>query len=238
MIDSSKPSKPADNSAPFTAPCAVPFAAPFTAPFFLGVAGGSGSGKTFFARRIRDLLGAENCDIIYQDNFYFDQSGKFDKDGGRVNFDHPDSIEFSLLATHLRILKKGLPTQIPTYDFVTHSRLGATECILPKKVIIIDGILIAHVAEVRLLFDELIFFDTPEELRFNRRLERDVKERGRDADGVRAQFLKQVKPMHDQFVEPSKVFAQTVVNDLGEFASTLETYHSKLQKQFLTGNFE
>ncbi len=211
---------------------------PHSAPFFLGVTGGSGSGKTFFAKHIRQKLGAENCDIIYQDNFYVDQSKEFDKDGGRVNFDHPDSIEFSLLATHLRRLKQGLPTQIPMYDFVTHSRLASTESIQPKKVIIIDGILIAHVAEVRNLFDELIFFDTPEELRFKRRLERDVQERGRDADGVRAQFLNQVKPMHDQFVEPSKVFAQTVVNDLGEFDAALELYYLKLQTQFSKGNLK
>ncbi len=202
-------------------------------PFFLGVAGGSGSGKTFFARSMYQRLGSENCEIIYQDNFYFDQSEKFDKDGGRVNFDHPDSIEFSLLATHLQILKQGHVTHIPTYDFVTHSRKTGTVKVEAKKVIIVDGILIGHVPEVRNLFNELIFFDTPEDLRFNRRLERDVKERGRDADGVRAQFFKQVKPMHDQFVEPSKAYAHTVVTDLGQFDSTLEAYYLKLKRQVL-----
>ncbi len=203
------------------------------APFFLGVAGGSGSGKTFFARSMHQRLGSENCEIIYQDNFYFDHSKSFDKDGGRVNFDHPDSIEFSLLAKHLQILKQGNETYIPTYDFVTHSRKTVTEKIEPKKVIIIDGILIGHVPEVRNLFSELIFFDTPEDLRFSRRLERDVKERGRDAAGVRTQFLKQVKPMHDQFVEPSKAFADFVVTDSGQFDSILETYYLKLKRQVL-----
>ena len=93
--------------------------------------------------------------------------------------------------------------------------------------------MIGHVSEVRNLFNELIFFDTPEDLRFSRRLERDVKERGRDADGVRTQFLKQVKPMHDQFVVPSKAYADTVVTDLGQFDSTLETYYLKLKRQVL-----
>ncbi|OFZ33627.1 MAG: uridine kinase [Bdellovibrionales bacterium RIFCSPHIGHO2_02_FULL_40_15] len=195
--------------------------------FFLGVAGGSGSGKTYFEREIQKMLGPELCEIIYQDNFYFDQSQNFDKDGGAVNFDHPSSIEFSLLAKHLRQLKQGIETEIPTYDFVTHSRPFQTVLIRPKPVIIVDGILIGHVDEVRTLFDELIFFDTPEELRFKRRLERDVKERGRDAEGVRAQFFKQVKPMHDQFVEPSKIHAHTVVKDLGEFDFVLQSYCSR-----------
>lgn len=200
-------------------------------PFFLGVAGGSGSGKTFFARAIQKKLGDSNCEIIYQDNFYLDQSKNFDQDGGAVNFDHPSSIEFTLLAKHIEILKAGAETFIPTYDFVTHSRQASTLCIKPKAVIIIDGILIAHVQQVRKLFDELVFFDTPEELRFQRRLERDVKERGRAASGVHAQFAKQVKPMHDQFVEPSKAFADKVVHDLGQFDAALEHYYLKLSQR-------
>ncbi len=198
-------------------------------PYFLGVAGGSGSGKTYFARAVYEQLGTDLCEIIYQDNFYIDQSKRFDFDGGSVNFDHPSSIDFSLLASHISRLKSGVETEIPIYDFVTHSRKPETIRVQPKSIIIIDGILIGHAAEVRFLFDELIFFDTPETLRFERRLERDVKERGRSPEGVRKQFFKQVKPMHDQFVEPSKVFADTVVKDLGEFDSALETYCSKLK---------
>jgi uridine kinase len=199
-------------------------------PYFLGVAGGSGSGKTYFARAVHQELGADNCELIYQDNFYIDQSKRFDFDGGSVNFDHPSSIDFLLLAENMRLLKQGLKAEIPIYDFKTHSRLTETICIEPKKIIIVDGILISHANEVRSLFDELIFFDTPEELRFQRRLERDVKERGRDPEGVRNQFFKQVKPMHDEFVEPSKVFANTLVSDVGDFAATLESYCLKLKK--------
>ena len=197
-------------------------------PFFLGVAGGSGSGKTYFARAMHQRLGEAACEIIYQDNFYFDHSKKFDKDGGAVNFDHPSSIEFSLLTKHIIQLKQGLETEIPTYDFVTHSRQSKTLRIFPKKVIIVDGILIAHVQEVRALFDELIFFDAPEDLRFKRRLDRDVKERGREKNGVHAQFYNHVKPMHDQFVEPSKIHANRVVKDSEDFNQLLESYFIKL----------
>lgn len=201
-------------------------------PYFLGVAGGSGSGKTYFARAVHEKLGPERCEIIYQDNFYIDQSKRFDFDGGAVNFDHPSSLDFALLAHHMLTLKQGRSTQIPIYDFVTHSRLNKTIPIEPKSIIIVDGILISHAEEVRPLFDELIFFDTPEELRFQRRLERDVKERGRDPEGVRNQFFKQVKPMHDKFVEPSKIYANTIVKDIGQFESTLEQFCNKLAKLF------
>lgn len=198
-------------------------------PFFLGVCGGSGSGKTYFARGLQQQLGPEICDLIYQDNFYIDQSKNFDFDGGSVNFDHPNSIEFSLLADHLKILKTGRATEIPIYDFVTHSRKKETITIQPKKIIIIDGILIAHATEVRPLFDEIVFFDTPEDLRYSRRLERDVKERGRDPEGVHNQFYRQVKPMHDQFVGPSKVFADHVIKDLGDFDLALKDYSYRLK---------
>lgn len=200
-------------------------------PFFLGVAGGSGSGKTHFARALQQRLGANACEIIYQDNFYFDHSQKFDKDGGAVNFDHPSAIEFSLLAKHMIKLEEGLETEIPIYDFVTHSRQTKTVLVEPKNVIIVDGILIAHIPEVRALFDELIFFDAPEELRFSRRLERDLKERGRKKEGVQAQFFKQVKPMHDEFVEPSKKHADRVVSDSENFNDLIESYFLKLNKK-------
>ena len=199
-------------------------------PFFLGVCGGSGSGKTYFARGLQQQLGSEICELIYQDNFYIDQSKNFDFDGGSVNFDHPNSIEFSLLAKHLQVLKAGNETKIPIYDFVTHSRKAETITVKPKKIIIIDGILIAHADVVRPLFDEVVFFDTPEELRFSRRLDRDVKERGRDPEGVHHQFFRQVKPMHDQFVEPSKIYADYLVKDLGDFDLALKDYCQRLKK--------
>jgi uridine kinase len=200
-------------------------------PFIVGVAGGSGSGKTYFARALRTALGESVCELVYQDNFYVDQSKRFDFDGGSVNFDHPDAIDFSLLALRLRELKQGFDVNIPIYDFKTHSRLAETLPVRATPVVLVDGILIFHSAEVRELFDDLVFFDTPEELRFTRRLERDVKERGRTAEGVHNQFYKQVKPMHDEFVQPSMEFARSVVCDMGDYRNVLADYTRRLKSR-------
>jgi uridine kinase len=200
-------------------------------PFLIGVAGGSGSGKTYFASALQKRLGMRHCEIVFQDSFYFDQSSRFDYDGGSVNFDHPDSIDFDLLAERLKQLKEGASVEIPVYDFVTHSRLKKTVCLHPTPIILVDGILIFHAPQVRALFDDLVFFDTPEELRFQRRLDRDVHERGRTPEGVKNQFEKQVKPMHDTFVEPSKAHARLMVKDVGQFDGVLEKYVQDLGRR-------
>ena len=197
--------------------------------FILGVAGGSGSGKTYFAKALHRALG-EHATIVYQDNFYIDQSSRFDHDGGSVNFDHPESLDLKLLAQCLGELKTGSVTNIPIYDFVTHSRKTEQLKVGPAKIVIVDGILIFHPDYLRAQFDEMIFFDTPEALRYARRLERDVKERGRTPEGVQAQFLKQVKPMHDEFVEPSKHHAHSVVKDLDDYYEYFDSYKAKLLK--------
>jgi uridine kinase len=195
--------------------------------FILGVAGGSGSGKTYFANALKEALGT-HATLVYQDNFYIDQSHRFDHDGGSVNFDHPESLDLKLLAQCLAQLKTGVDTKIPIYDFKTHTRLSQTLHIPATKIIIVDGILIFYPDYLREQFDEMVFFDTPETLRFERRLERDVNERGRTAEGVKAQFLKQVKPMHDQFVEPSKYHAHTIIRDLGDYHEHFDSYREKL----------
>ncbi len=198
--------------------------------FILGVAGGSGSGKTYFARALQAALGDAVSTIVYQDNFYIDQSARFDHDGGSVNFDHPDSLDFPLLAERLRELKDGRASEIPIYDFATHSRQVETLHVPARPIVIVDGILIFHPPAVRELFDDMVFFDTAEELRFQRRLKRDVEERGRTPEGVRAQFEKQVKPMHDKFVEPSKQHANTFVADRGSYDMVLEEYLKRLSQ--------
>lgn len=194
----------------------------------VGVAGGSGSGKTYFAKDLMAKLG-DQAEIVYQDNFYIDQSHRFDGDGGSVNFDHPDSIDFSLLAQCLGQLKSGQDTDIPIYDFKTHTRAKEKLNVKAKPIIVVDGILIFHPPEVRAQFDYLVFFDTSEDLRFERRLQRDVKERGRTPEGVKAQFQKQVKPMHDLFVEPSKYHAHLVVSDDCNYDDILVNCCSDLQ---------
>ena len=199
-------------------------------PVLIGVAGGSGSGKTYFARALVEALGAHVCEIVYQDNFYHDQSHRFDYDGGSVNFDHPDSIDFLCLADCLKDLKEGRKTEIPSYDFATHKRRSEKITVQPKPVILVDGILIFHSEPVRAQFDDLIFFDTPEALRFQRRLERDVQERGRTPEGVHKQYAAQVKPMHDQYVEPSKAHAKMIVADNDDYTSVLQRYIAKLSR--------
>lgn len=199
-------------------------------PYIIGVAGGSGSGKTYFARELQRILGDKNCTIIYQDNYYIDQSHRFDGDGGSVNFDHPSSLDFDLLAAGLAQLKQGKSIEVPIYEFATHKRLDETIKCGPKKIVLVDGILILDSAVVRDQLDEAIFFDTPEELRFQRRLERDVVERGRTPEGVKKQFDLQVRPMHDLFVQPSKVHAQTVVCDLGEYSEALQSFTKRLSQ--------
>ncbi len=197
-------------------------------PYVIGVAGGSGSGKTYFARELLKVLGENVCTIIYQDNYYIDQSHRFDSDGGAVNFDHPSSLDFTLLAHDLSDLKVNKSIQIPMYEFSTHKRLNKTIECSPKKIILVDGILILDSAIVRAQLDESVFFDTPEEIRYMRRLERDVQERGRTEDGVKKQFDLQVRPMHNQFVQPSKIYAQTIVENLNDFNNCLTDFLSRL----------
>ena len=178
--------------------------------YIIGIAGGSGSGKTFLAETLAKKLGKEKSFVLYQDSYYIDQSDKFDHDGGSVNFDHPSALDFNLLAEHLKQLKSGEDIEIPVYDFATHTRLKRTISQPSKKIVLVDGILILTQPHVRKYFDQSIFVHTPEEIRFQRRLIRDVNERGRTAEGVKNQFESQVKPMHDQFVEPSKEFANLI----------------------------
>ncbi len=195
--------------------------------FLLGIAGGSGSGKTYMARDLARALGPDLCTLIYQDNYYIDQSKRFDFDGGSVNFDHPNSLDFDLLAEHLKQIKNGKKIEIPIYDFKTHTRLAETIPQEPKPIIIVDGILVLHAPQVFPLFDDSVFVDTPEDLRFERRLKRDVEERGRTVEGVKKQFFGQVKPMHDQFVEPSKSRASFTSKDLYDYHAVLAEVYEK-----------
>lgn len=188
----------------------------------IGVSGGSGSGKTTFSRMLKANFGEQFCGLLHQDSYYRDRHVEFDHDGGKVNFDHPDSVEFELMVRHLRALKSGENIEVPIYDFTTHRRLY--ECIhFPcRPVIIVDGILLFTQSEVRELLDFAYFIETEEELRYRRRLERDVRERGRTPEGVETQFLSHVKPMHDLFVEPSKRFADRIISGEKSFGPVIE----------------
>lgn len=179
--------------------------------YAIGIAGGSGSGKTTFASRLLEQLPAGAAQILGQDNYYRDQSHKFDRDGGAVNFDHPDALELDLLASQIDQLKTGQHVQVPKYCFVSHTRLTETILITPPKILLVDGTLIFSNDNICNALDEMVFIEVEERIRFERRLKRDTEERGRTPEGVQEQFIKQVKPMHDQFVEPSKHRAGHIV---------------------------
>ncbi len=179
----------------------------------VGVTGGSGSGKSTLARALSEAIGMEKCAILSQDHYYRDQSARFKEDGGEVNFDHPDALDFELLRKHLESLKAGNRIQVPIYEFATHKRLEQCEIMECKPVVIVDGTLLLSQEPLRPFFKISIFLEVSEELRYQRRLQRDVRERGRTPEGVNKQFMNQVKPMHDRFVEPSKIFADLVFDE-------------------------
>ena len=180
----------------------------------IGISGGSGSGKSTLAKALMQRLGTHDCEVLAQDHYYIDQSARFDGDGGSVNFDHPDSLEFPLLARHLALLQGEESVEVPRYDFATHKRLRETETFVPCRYILVDGTLILSQEIIRPHLGFSVFVETPENVRFERRLDRDVRERGRTPEGVRAQFEKQVKPMHDKFIEPSKRHANLVISGM------------------------
>lgn len=193
----------------------------------IGISGGSGSGKTTFADLLNQKINDTNkysCQVIKQDNYYHDQSDKFDHDGGSVNFDHPSSIDFELMVSQVKKLKTNTPVKMPNYDFATHSRLTQVTNIEPTSFILIDGILLYTCRELLNILDHKLYVDCPEQIRFERRLKRDIEERGRTKEGVLAQFKAQVKPMHDEFVEPSKGFACDIIN--------IENFDEKLDHWF------
>jgi uridine kinase len=179
----------------------------------IAIAGGSGSGKTTLAKKVLAHFAREGCAILGQDSYYIDQSHRFDRDGGSVNFDHPSALEFTLLAKHIQELKSGRDIEIPIYDFATHKRSAKTQRLKHHPVILVDGTLILSQEILLPLFDESVFLEVDEDTRFQRRLKRDVEQRGRTPEGVRDQFFKQVKLMHDEFVEPSKAASSVLIRN-------------------------
>lgn len=181
------------------------------APLIIGVAGGSGSGKTTIAEAIAGKVGSDRSVLIQQDAYYRDLSDLPPDERAEVNFDHPDSLETELFVEHLRELRAGHSVQRPVYDFAQHVRTGEFETIEPRSVLIVEGILVLVEPDLRDLMDVRIFVDTDGDLRLARRLERDVAERGRSVKSVLDQYMKTVRPMHLQFVEPSKRYADVVI---------------------------
>lgn len=200
----------------------------------IGVGGGSGSGKTTVVQNIVHVVGEDNILVIEHDSYYRDLSHLSLKDRQKQNFDHPSSLETELLIRHLDALKSGYQIEIPVYDFVAHTRLDKTNPSSPKKIILIDGILIFSEPNLRNRMDIKIFVDTDDDIRLLRRLRRDINERGRNFDGVLYQYEQFVRPMHLEFVEPSKRYADIIIPRGGENMIALEMINALIYRK-LTG---
>lgn len=186
-----------------------------TSPLVIGIAGGTGSGKTTVANVILDRVGAQRIAYLAHDAYYKDLQELPFAQRHQINFDHPNSLDTDLLIHHLRELREWHSIELPVYDFKTHSRTDHTLTIQPQPVIIVEGILIFADAELRNLFDVKIFVDTDADIRFIRRLQRDIQERGRTTASVINQYLSTVRPMHLEFVEPSKRYADVIIPEGG-----------------------
>ena len=177
----------------------------------IGIAGGTGSGKTTVAEMIAKDLGRRRVAMLVQDNYYKDLAHLSFAERSAQNFDHPDAVDVELMAAHIRELREGRPIRIPTYDFATHSRRRTTVPMRPKRVIIVEGILVLACEELRRLMDVKLYVDTDDDIRFIRRLRRDMLERKRSMESVVDQYLETVRPMHHEFVEKSKRWADLIL---------------------------
>lgn len=177
----------------------------------IGIAGGTGSGKSTFTNRLKDYFG-DDVTVIYHDNYYRRRDDMTYEERTKVNYDHPDSLETDLLIEHLKKLKEGQSIECPVYDFTQHNRSDKTYTIQPSKIFLIEGILIFSDEQLRDLFDIKVFVEADADERILRRIVRDVKERGRDIDNIMEQYLTTVKPMHYLYVEPTKTTADIVIN--------------------------
>jgi uridine kinase len=177
----------------------------------IGIAGGSGAGKTTVASTIAERLGKENVAYLSQDWYYNDRSNMTLKEREKENLDHPKAFDTKLLVSHLNLLRQGMPIEVPVYDYSIHSRTRDTVNMTPKSVAILEGILVLAIEDLRSILDFKVFVDADPDIRLIRRLERDIKERGSTYDKTIERYLSTVKPMYDAFIEPSKRYADIIV---------------------------
>ncbi len=199
-------------------------------PLIIGIAGGTGSGKTTVANAIMKRVDRERIAWLEQDQYYRDQTDKPFEERIRVNYDHPDSLETELMVEHLKCLRAGQAVETPVYDFATYTRTRETRRVEPRPVILVEGILIFTDPELRKLFDVKIFVDTDADIRLIRRLQRDMAERGRTFESVIQQYQETVRPMHLEFVEPSKRYADVIVPEGGFNTVALDMIVSRVQE--------
>jgi uridine kinase len=199
-------------------------------PLVIGIAGGTGSGKTTVTTKILERLDVGRVVLLKQDYYYKDLSTFGGLPPERINFDHPNALENSLLIEHLSLLKQSQPIRQPLYDYATYRRLDETKPVDPRSVIIVEGILIFIERDLRELMDIKIFVDTDADERLLRRLRRDLLERGRTIDSVMKQYVDTVKPMHEEFVEPSKRWADVIIPKGGENVVAIDMVVTKIKE--------
>jgi uridine kinase len=206
-------------------------------PLILGIGGGTASGKTLVARTLVKNLGSRDVVIIEQDSYYRDHSDLPLEDRARVNFDHPDAFDRELLLEHIQGLLRGQPIEKPLYDFARHTRLARTERVEGHSVVILVGILVLEDPALRRLLDIKVFIDTDADVRLIRRIRRDTRDRGRSLESVLEQYEGSVRPMHEQFVEPSKRYADVIIPKGGRNRVAIDLLVTKV-RSMLTGMAE
>jgi uridine kinase len=198
-------------------------------PLVIGIAGGSGSGKTTVAQAILDRVGADRIAYLQHDSYYKDLSGLPPTLRREVNFDHPNSLETELLIKHVEALKNRQPVEVPIYDFGTDTRTDKTYTVASRGVILVEGVLIFVEPELRKLFDVKLYVDADADVRFIRRLRRDITERGRSTESVIKQYEATVRPMHLEFVEPSKRYADVIIPEGGHNIAALDMVVARIE---------
>ena len=199
-------------------------------PIIIGVAGGTASGKSTVAEAILERVGREHIAYIQHDSYYRDLSHLPLEERARMNFDHPDALETELLVEHLRQLQAWQPIEVPIYDFATYTRSGRTRRVEPRRVVLVEGILIFVDKQLRDMMDIKLYVDTDADMRLIRRLQRDMRERGRTLESVIRQYLETVRPMHLEFVEPSKRYADIIIPSGGFNETAIEMIVARIQK--------
>lgn len=202
-------------------------------PLIIGVGGGSGSGKTTVVKKILEGIGKDNILLIQHDSYYRDLGHLPLEERMKQNFDHPSSLETELMIRHVEALKSGYQVEIPVYDFAAHTRAEETIKVAPARIILLDGILIFTEPALREQMDIKLFVDTDDDVRLLRRIRRDIMERGRDLEGVMNQYEKFVRPMHLEFVEPSKRYADIIIPRGGENLIALEMVNATIKSRLV-----
>jgi uridine kinase len=202
-------------------------------PLFIGIAGGTGSGKSTVARKIAEGLPPDSVGVIDHDSYYRDHSDLSPEARAKLNYDHPDALDNDLLVQHLEELRSGRGVDVPVYDFKTHSRLVERRRLEPMRIIIVEGILVFVEERVRKLLDVKVFVDTDADIRVFRRIRRDIEHRGRTFQSIREQYYSTVRPMHLQFVEPSKRWADLIIPEGGENSVAVDLILGKLRHHLI-----